>query len=251
MKRFKTVASIMLTCLAVSFIIGTAYVYVKSITSNVRLQQRNEVVSAEPQLMAEDNSVRFSSIAEYVAYLNSSEYACQNTLEQNQASSASQDYYLPGVLPSNTSLASITMNDEGTTFTYSYDIDFSNIFDFNTDDDVIAEMTRTMIAKEYQLDFVSNHRLYAQNLASCLGADLVSSARNTDFYRGAVYANIHDVDEGTTRRITIGEQRIYFIAESDSEFDGKVLYYFSPLMVTEREFAAFANLEQFGIDLLY
>ena len=61
----------------------------------------------------------------------------------------------------------------------------------------------------------------------------------------------HDVDEGTTRRITIGEQRIYFVAESDSEFDGKVLYYFSPLMVTEREFAAFANLEQFGIDLLY
>ena len=157
MKRFKTVASIMLTCLAVSFIIGTAYVYVKSFTSSVRSQQMNDVVSAEPQLMAEDNSVRFNSIAEYVAYLNSSEYVCQNTLEQNQASSASQDYYLPGVLPSNTSLASITMNDEGTTFTYSYDIDFSNIFDFNTDDDVIAEMTRTMIAKEYQLDFVSNH----------------------------------------------------------------------------------------------
>ena len=144
MKRFKTVASIMLTCLAVSFIIGTAYVYVKSITSNVRSQQMNDVVSAEPQLMAEDNSVRFNSIAEYVAYLNSSEYVCQNTLEQNQASSASQDYYLPGVLPSNTSLASITMNDEGTTFTYSYDIDFSNIFDFNTDDDVIAEMTRNI-----------------------------------------------------------------------------------------------------------
>ena len=43
MKRFKTVASIMLTCLAVSFIIGTAYVYVKSITSNVRSQQMNDV----------------------------------------------------------------------------------------------------------------------------------------------------------------------------------------------------------------
>ena len=73
MKRFKTVASIMLTCLAVSFIIGTAYVYVKSFTSSVRSQQMNDVVSAEPQLMAEDNSVRFNSIAEYVAYLNSSE----------------------------------------------------------------------------------------------------------------------------------------------------------------------------------
>ena len=57
MKRFKTVASIMLTCLAVSFIIGTAYVYVKSFTSSVRSQQMNDVVSAEPRFITHhDNS---------------------------------------------------------------------------------------------------------------------------------------------------------------------------------------------------
>lgn len=251
MKRIKTTAATALTCLAVCLVIGTIFSVVKSIKSNALPQQNNSIVSGEPQLMAEDNSVRFSSIAEYVAYLNASEFDTQSALEQNQAQSAGQDCYLPGVLPSNTSLASIILNDEGTVFTYSYDIDFSNIFDFNTDDDIIAEMTRTMIAKEYQLDFVSNHRQYTQNLAACLGADLVDSARNGDYYRGAVYANIHDVDEGTTRRITIGEQRIYFVAEQDSEFDGKVLYYFLPLMVTESEFADFANLEQFGVDLTY
>lgn len=251
MKKFFNVLTIALSVFLALFCIGgSAISYVKLINNRSQLKESITEASFDYQLLFDDTidestTLIFNSMAEYQAYLASMPQATSTYSMHNYGVSSSS--HMPGNVPDDIELSSIMVDDSGTVFTYSVGRNV-NLINFNTDDAVIIEMSQTLIQKEIQREEITNHREYAQNLATSIGASTVTSCSTHAIYAGEVYADIYNTDTGELERVKIGTQKIFFVIETDTDFDGRILYYYYPVTMTENEFAEFANLPSF-IDL--
>lgn len=182
----------------------------------------------------EDESAIFYSMDDYLSYLA----AQPQTLSNNGSSTNLWE----NEVPNDFSISSIEVNNEGTIFTYDISRKNVNLFGFTTDDDALLEMATTFISKQYNYDFVSNERLYAENLAACIGATCATSCDTHAIYVGTVYVDLHNVETGATERVAIGDQKVIFGADVAGGNAGIVYYYFVPATMTEAEFEAYANI---------
>lgn len=233
-------------CIALLCIAGSAISYVKLINSGHQIKQsmtESSLVSEDLQLSTtdENSSLIFYSIDEYNAYLATlPQIASAAETANNEANSVNS----PSLnVPNDIELSSIMVTDEGTIFTYDFEIvDNNNVINFNTSDDVILELTHTIISKQYEADFISNYRLYAQNLAECIGAGLLSYSGNKLIYTGSVYADVYNDDTNEVQRVTIGTQKVVFTPTTSNSNLGTVIYYYYPVSISDADFAEFAGL---------
>lgn len=231
--------------LALLCIAGSATSYVKLLKDGNQHKQSmaessSTIEDLQVETMEEDPSLIFYSIEEYSAYLATLQ---QTSSLDNENDETDPNDLLPLNVPSNITLSSIAVNSEGTVFTYNFEIIGSNnVINFNTSDEVILELTHTIIAKQYEESFISNYSLYAQNLAACIGAGDVSHSNGNVTYTGLVYADVYNDDTNEVQRVAIGKQTVVFTPTAIGSSDGTVMYYYYPISITEREFAECANL---------
>ena len=196
----------------------------------------------QAETMDEDSTLIFYSIEEYNAYLATT---LPQTLSSGESLNSENESgcLLQLDVPDDIELSSIMVNDEGTIFTYDFEIvGGNNVINFNTNDDVILELTHTIISKEYEASFITNYGTYAQNLASSIGAGLVSYSGEKVIYTGSVYADVYNEMTNEIQRVTIGTQKVVYTPTSIRSNTGSVMYYYYPISISEREFAEFANL---------
>lgn len=201
----------------------------------LKKENNNEINYNEEYVATfENESAIFYNLNDYLSYLAAQPQTLSNT--------ESSTNLWENEVPDDFSISSIEVNNEGTIFTYDISRKNVNLFGFTTDDDALLEMATTFISKEYNYSFVSNERLYAENLAACTGATCLTSCDTHAIYAGTVYVDLHNVETGTTERVAIGDQKVIFGADVAGSNTGTVYYYFVPATMTEAEFNSYANI---------
>lgn len=247
MNKFLRIALMTVSvCLALLCIAGSATSFVKLLSGNNQKKQSFTELSPvsgdmQADLMEEDSTLIFYSIEEYNAYLATS---LPQTLSSGESLNSENESgcLLQLDVPDDIELSSIMVNDEGTIFTYDFEIvGENNVINFNTNDDVILELTHTIISKEYEASFISDCYTYAQNLAASIGAGDVSTCGTQTVFTGPVYADIYNEDTNMVQRVTIGTQKVVYTPVSNAS-RASVTYYYYPASISDNEFAEYANL---------
>lgn len=230
-KAFRIVLTSFSVIFSLLLVMGVATSFFRS-SVKLNNQQDYSISETNEELVHEEvNSLIFYSFEEYYAYLNGNQ----------QGTSSVRTITSQPIIPTDVTLSSIIVNEEGTIMNY----DLSRrqpVINFNSDDRVVTELLNLMVEKDYYGDFITNYRVYAQNLADGLDASLTYSSELQDIYTGSVYANIKNSDTNTTQLVLVGTQKVIYTASSANNGNGTIKYYYYPLSVTEQEFAVFAGL---------
>lgn len=237
--RIKSLPMLVSICLAFFFAIATIFAYCKvSVKNKSQISEPNVNDAELLNVLEAEEPLVFSTMEEYQAYLSSLPTSAQLSEEPATVSACSQ------IIPDDVNLTNITVDSTGTTFNYSVDRE-GNILFYHTSDETIISMVSSLIQKRFVGQFITNYREFAANLADDIGAVPLLSPANSVVYSGSVYADIYIDEIDAMQNVLVGTQKIVYTATPDGEYDGTVMYYYYPATISEREFAAFAQLSDF------
>ncbi len=238
-KRIQSLPMLVSVCLASFFAIATIFAYCKvSVKKESQVSESGINDTELLNVLEAEEPLVFSTMEEYQAYLSSLPTNAQLNEEPATVSACSQ------IIPNDVHLTNITVDSTGTTFNYSVDRE-GNILFYHTSDETIISMVSSLIQKQFVGDFITNYREFAANLADDIGAVPLLSPTNSVIYSGPVYADIYIDEIDAMQNVLVGTQKIVYTATPNEEYDGTVMYYYYPATISEREFAAFAQLSDF------
>lgn len=237
--RIKSLPMLLSICLASFLAIATVLTYFKTYIKNKSKSTEPDINDTELlNVLEAEEPLVFLTMEEYQAYLLSLPTNVQMNEEPSTVSVCSQ------IIPNDVYLTNITVDSTGTTFNYSVDRE-GNILFYHTSDETIISMVSSLIQKQFVGDFITNYREFAANLADDIGAVPLLSSANSVIYSGPVYADVYIDEIDAMQNILVGTQKIVYTYTPDEEYDGTVMYYYYPATISEREFAAFAQLSDY------
>lgn len=166
-----------------------------------------------------ESVLTFTELSDYVAHLVS-----QSNLSAEVAALQSNDsgviqYFSPDNLPEDFQIDTITIDEAGTSFSFSRR---NASITINAEDASTLAMYNTVFSRTYnRLPASTNHVLYAYNLALAIGATMQGDSNgepslNTR-YVGDVYANIPSINPNSPTKV--GTQIVYINSDGFTRYE--------------------------------